>query len=66
MMEIYKVPIYLNGEYFDSLEYTEPVSIADSYRLQSDAIEKLEGEAFDEIHTGFNNFGHLAVFVNSD
>jgi hypothetical protein len=62
-MEIYKVPIYYNGEYFDSLEYTEPVSTADSYRLQSDAIEKLEGEAFDEIHVGVNKFGHLAVFV---
>ncbi|MDG7035292.1 MAG: hypothetical protein JRM78_03635 [Nitrososphaerota archaeon] len=61
-MEIYKVPIYYNGEYVDSLEYTEPVSTVDSYRLQSDAIDILGGEQFDEIHVG-TYYGHLAVFV---
>lgn len=62
-----KVPIYWDGEYYDSLEYREPVNFNDNAQLLNDALESLEEEKdmIKDIDVGADKFGNIAVFVKS-
>ena len=63
-----KVPIYWDGEYYDSLEYREPITFNDNAQLLDDTLESLEEEKdmIKDIHVGADRLGNIAVFVKSN
>jgi hypothetical protein len=62
----YKVPLYFDNEYFDSIEYSEPITADDWQQIQRDAMEVIDGESYSDIHVGVDMFSHIAIFVRSE
>ncbi|MDG7045856.1 MAG: hypothetical protein JRN32_03450 [Nitrososphaerota archaeon] len=65
-MSQYKVPIYFDNEYYDSIEYKEAISADDRTQIIEDAIEMMEGEMYKEIDIGADKSGNIAVFAKSE
>jgi hypothetical protein len=69
-MDQFKVPIYLNGEYFSRIDFYQPVTEDDRKEIIESVVEIMGREKYNEIRIGRDsyiaNFGELSVFVKSE
>ena len=62
-----KVPVYIDGEYFEQMEYAEPIERSDFPQLLDDAFEMIANIYISGMnyrgHIGADMFGNIAVFI---
>ena len=68
MSKIYKIPIYIDGDYYDSLHYSRVMLMHDIDQILEDAMDMMYDDEIHvkDIYVSTNRFRHIAVFVKSD